>query len=64
MRAARLGGVEDAVDIVDRHELIADLAADDAIDRNVRDGADGNWIFCHGLSTSSLTRPVADRIGC
>src|SRR5437763_6504106 len=29
--AARLGGVERAVDVVDRHELVPDLAADDAV---------------------------------
>jgi hypothetical protein len=59
--AAGLGGVKDALDIVDRHELIAHLAADHAIDRNIRDGADGNRIFCHGLLTSSLKTCVGDK---
>jgi hypothetical protein len=47
MGAARLGGVERAVDIVDGHRLLADLEAFDVAGREIRDGADGNGIFCH-----------------
>jgi len=49
MGAARLGGVEGAADIVDRDELVADLAADHAVLRDIGNGADGNGI-CHGVS--------------
>ena len=62
--AAGLGGVEDAVDIVDRHQLVADLAADDAVDRDIRGGADGNWIFCHGWSTMQVLLIARESDGC
>ena len=56
--AARLGGVEGAVDIVDGDEFLADLEADDAVCRHVGGGADLG--FGHELSRSSLagTGPV------
>ena len=45
--AARLGRVIGALDIVDRDQLLADLAADDAVFRNIGGGADLG--FGHGF---------------
>ena len=42
MGAARLGGIVGPVDVVDGDELVADLAADDAILGDVGGGADLN----------------------
>src|SRR5215813_14847735 len=47
VRAARLGRVIGAVDVVDRDELVADLAADDAVLGYIGGGAD--LYFRHGL---------------
>ena len=50
MGAARLGSVKGAVDIVDGHNLVADIEALDVAGRDIGGGADGNRIFCHGLT--------------
>jgi hypothetical protein len=44
--ATRLGGIIGAVDVVDRDEFLADLAADHAVFRHIRSGADLG--FGHG----------------
>ena len=47
MGAARLGGIERAVDIVDGDDLVADFEALDAAGRKIGRGADGDGVFCH-----------------
>ena len=45
MSAVRFGRIEGAVDIVDGHELIADLEAPDAAGGQLGDGANGDRIL-------------------
>jgi len=58
--AARLGGIEGAVDIVDGDELAADLEALDAAGRQIGGGADGNGIFGHDVSGAAGLQARAD----
>jgi hypothetical protein len=48
--AARLRGIEGAVDVVDGHELVAHLEAFDVAGRQIGCGADGDGIFGHDLT--------------
>ena len=52
MGAARLGGIEGAVDIVDGDDLVTDLEALDAAGWDIGGCADGDGIFCHDLITA------------
>src|SRR5262249_31661637 len=47
--AARLGGVEGAVDIVDRHQLVADLEALDGAGRQIGGGTNRKYCCGHDL---------------
>src|SRR5262249_15262002 len=48
--AARLRGVESAVDVVDGHELVSHLEAFDVAGRQISRGADGDGVFGHDLT--------------
>jgi hypothetical protein len=50
MGAAAFGGIKAAVNIVDRHELVAELERFDGARRDIRSRAHRNRVFCHDVT--------------